>query len=302
VVGFLSPSRHDNSLGYVFTSRDAHAWPELFFAGVGWVRFEPTPGNGAVIPPYTHAVSIPHVGSGRPTQSTPTSPGAAGGKNPTEGGPTTAAAGGTQGTGGGGGSVPPLGWLVLVVVVALALTPGLIRWGVRRSRMARAIDGCPSCEFAWLELRDRVVDLRLPWTGSLTPRARRRFVEPLLGGDPDGVAALDRLSLTVERARYAGSPLTDAQPSSDAREVMAAIGRGADWKQRLVPLAGLTDARDPRRLVPDGLAVASPGAVSALTSRRAHRHRARRACSEGDAKARLSSRRGDDASDPPCGS
>ena len=28
------------------TAHDAHAWPELWFEGIGWVRFEPTPGGG----------------------------------------------------------------------------------------------------------------------------------------------------------------------------------------------------------------------------------------------------------------
>ncbi|MET9560575.1 transglutaminase TgpA family protein [Streptomyces tauricus] len=32
--------------------RDAHAWPELYFEGVGWTRFEPTPNRGSV-PDYT---------------------------------------------------------------------------------------------------------------------------------------------------------------------------------------------------------------------------------------------------------
>lgn len=32
--------------------RDAHAWPELYFEGVGWTRFEPTPNRGSV-PEYT---------------------------------------------------------------------------------------------------------------------------------------------------------------------------------------------------------------------------------------------------------
>src|SRR5690606_27230805 len=25
---------------------DLHAWPELYFSGIGWIRFEPTPGRG----------------------------------------------------------------------------------------------------------------------------------------------------------------------------------------------------------------------------------------------------------------
>jgi len=236
VVGFLSPSRDHGANDYVFTTDDAHAWPELYFSGVGWVRFEPTPGNGAVPPPYTHQVTVPVI---TPTKSTPSStatnlPG--GGRN-TEELPTTTSAGpaGGQSAGsGGGGGAPPIPWLVAVVVVGLALTPGSIRWGIRRSRLARAIDGGESSEYAWLELRDRILDLRLPWTGSLTPRARTRYVEPLLGGDPDGVAALDRLSLTVERARYASSPVADAQPGEDTRQILAAIGRGVDWKQRFL--------------------------------------------------------------------
>ncbi|MDX2930885.1 transglutaminase TgpA family protein [Streptomyces ipomoeae] len=32
--------------------RDAHAWPELYFEGVGWTRFEPTPNRGTT-PEYT---------------------------------------------------------------------------------------------------------------------------------------------------------------------------------------------------------------------------------------------------------
>jgi transglutaminase-like putative cysteine protease len=32
--------------------RDAHAWPELYFEGVGWTRFEPTPSRGTT-PEYT---------------------------------------------------------------------------------------------------------------------------------------------------------------------------------------------------------------------------------------------------------
>jgi transglutaminase-like putative cysteine protease len=233
VVGFLSPSREEGNGTYVFTSHDAHAWPELYFGGVGWVRFEPTPGNGATIPSYTHQVAVPRVNRTPPQQTPGGTIGHASGDNP-----TTAASATTPRIRNkhrsNGGSVPPLTWLLMVLAVAVILAPGAIRWGVRRSRLARAIDGGASCEYAWLEVRDRVVDLRLPWSGSLTPRARRRFVEPLLGGDPDGVAALDRLSLTVERARYAGSPLAGAVPCDDARDILVALTASADRKRRVL--------------------------------------------------------------------
>jgi transglutaminase-like putative cysteine protease len=234
VVGFLAPSRDTGPNAYVFTSHDAHAWPELYFGGVGWVRFEPTPGNGAEPPSYTHNVEVQQV---RPTTPTKTTPTGAGIQGRTSDGPapTPSAGGGFTADSGNGddGGVPPTFWLVLVVLIALALTPGTIRWGIRRSRLSRTIDGGPSSEYAWLELRDRILDLRLPWSGSLTPRARSRFVEPLIGGDPDGVAALDRLSLIVERARYASTPVPGAQPAEDARQIMDAIDQNAERGQRI---------------------------------------------------------------------
>ena len=39
-------------------STDAHAWPELYFEGAGWVRFEPTPSRGSV-PDYAQQPRTP---------------------------------------------------------------------------------------------------------------------------------------------------------------------------------------------------------------------------------------------------
>lgn len=58
--------------------RDAHAWPELYFEGVGWTRFEPTPNRGST-PSYTQSntstgenPAVPH-----PSVSSSTDPSAA---------------------------------------------------------------------------------------------------------------------------------------------------------------------------------------------------------------------------------
>ena len=37
------------------TDRDAHAWVEAWFAGVGWVPFDPTPGRGTFGGTYSFA-------------------------------------------------------------------------------------------------------------------------------------------------------------------------------------------------------------------------------------------------------
>src|SRR5258708_9461600 len=48
------------------TGRMAHAWPEAFFQGIGWVAFEPTPRADAPPPDYTVApapVAAPATGT-----------------------------------------------------------------------------------------------------------------------------------------------------------------------------------------------------------------------------------------------
>ena len=41
-VGF-TPGEKGSNGAYQVTSHDAHSWPMLYFSGIGWVRFEPTP-------------------------------------------------------------------------------------------------------------------------------------------------------------------------------------------------------------------------------------------------------------------
>jgi transglutaminase-like putative cysteine protease len=45
-VGF-TPGTNDGAGRYSVLGRNAHAWPEVWFDGLGWVPFEPTPGRGA---------------------------------------------------------------------------------------------------------------------------------------------------------------------------------------------------------------------------------------------------------------
>jgi transglutaminase-like putative cysteine protease len=41
-VGFTSGTKQPDG-SYIVTTHDAHAWPMLYFQGLGWLRFEPTP-------------------------------------------------------------------------------------------------------------------------------------------------------------------------------------------------------------------------------------------------------------------
>ena len=63
------------------TTADAHSWPELFFTGLGWLQFEPTPGGHdgqgtARQPNYaTHLAPSIGIDGGRPTWASDDGPG-----------------------------------------------------------------------------------------------------------------------------------------------------------------------------------------------------------------------------------
>jgi protein-glutamine gamma-glutamyltransferase len=46
-AGFLPGSRNPSSGLYEVSAQDAHAWVEVYFAGIGWVPFDPTPAKPA---------------------------------------------------------------------------------------------------------------------------------------------------------------------------------------------------------------------------------------------------------------
>src|SRR5258706_1067535 len=57
-IGYTAGQQHAKGT-WVVTTADAHAWPELYFSGAGWLRFEPTPGGlggqqTAVEPSYVY--------------------------------------------------------------------------------------------------------------------------------------------------------------------------------------------------------------------------------------------------------
>ncbi len=46
-VGFFSGEYDDAQAGYLYRESNAHAWPEAYFPGYGWIRFEPTSARSA---------------------------------------------------------------------------------------------------------------------------------------------------------------------------------------------------------------------------------------------------------------
>jgi transglutaminase-like putative cysteine protease len=161
--------------------RNAHAWPEVWFDGLGWVAFEPTPGRGA--PGAENYTGIP------PQQDAPTSDEAAVQADGTQTPPTTVALGAidqqfdpnipqefADPTGAGqtvdadvASEQNPAGRWFLVVVVLLALValaPAVVR--LIRARVGRRT---PEQELArlWGTSVDALGVVGVPVAASKTP-------------------------------------------------------------------------------------------------------------------------------------
>ncbi|MBE2997368.1 transglutaminase domain-containing protein [Nocardiopsis sp. HNM0947] len=257
-VGYTQGER-TNGDRWVVSSADAHAWPELYFEGAGWVRFEPTPSGGsgqgsASVPEHADPSGEGGQDEGSPSPSPSPSPSES--PSPTDGpgaeetqGPDEESAApdpeedpGSEAAGGGSGSEggPALSWLPYVggflVALALLALPALARSWVRAARRS-ALAGAPAsaAHAAWREVRDTHVDLGLAWDLSESPRAtagRTQLPE-------EARWALWRLALAEEAARYAPDPVAGGQLREDLRTVRSAlcasVGRGARMRAVLLP-------------------------------------------------------------------
>lgn len=213
-IGFLPGSPdEDRRDTYVVSARQAHAWPELYFAGAGWVRFEPTPAQQTGAPPIyadpfapdpQASANVP-TGSAMPTTMPTAQPG--GQAEEREGY-----------VGIGDAEVPVAAFATVTGVVGLLVVAlGLWLWH-RRRRHRRVPEGA---EEWWGRLREDLAEHGVRWTDATTPRqaahlvraARPRPVEALPGDvGPEAAlvaeadAALDRLVAAVEAERYAPRP------------------------------------------------------------------------------------------------
>lgn len=73
-VGFLPGPAEDGV--HTVTTDEAHAWPEAYFDGIGWIPFEPTPRPQVVPPSYSvpEAEQVPSPAAVSPAPASPASP------------------------------------------------------------------------------------------------------------------------------------------------------------------------------------------------------------------------------------
>ena len=232
-IGYLPGTLEGDT--WTVRAADAHAWPELYFAGIGWVRFEPTPGTHAgpapawtIAPASTTPDATPSASptarpSSTPTGAAPTSPEAA---------PQTADASGPSGA-----------WLwlrqrwwlltaALGALLAVGATP-IAAWVRRRRALHRAADPAERTELLWDSLLERLADLGIvPPTGA-TPRQAEADLHRAIPLDDDSATALATVVSTLERARYAAHPgsLPDVAEAADL--VRTAAYRSRPLRTRL---------------------------------------------------------------------
>ncbi|HEY0187175.1 MAG TPA: DUF3488 and transglutaminase-like domain-containing protein [Cellulomonas sp.] len=198
-VGFL-PGELGTDGSYSVTGADAHAWPELYFTGVGWVRFEPTPAVQTGAPPAWSNPLTADTASAAPSEEA-TRPGTGSSATPT-GTSTTAAAGASGSATGGGEHAPVL--LAVLGGLLLAALAGAAAVLLRRRRAPATL----TPEAAWQRLRTRLARAGIAWSDARTPRQAADTVRTARGRplSEDAEQALSALVEAIERSRYAPEP------------------------------------------------------------------------------------------------
>ena len=198
--GSPTPERVNGVQRVEVDSHDLHSWPELYFEGVGWVPFEPTPGRGTV-PAY----SRPGAGDGaseRTPSAAPVTPGASGRPDLDPDRGLAQRSGGLVGA--------EVWWMrggvVVLVVAGLLLVPAALRAGQRLTRRRRIRRGERPADAAWDELTATARDLGAGGDAAETPRALATHLgERPAFADEQSRAALLALRDAVERERYGPS-------------------------------------------------------------------------------------------------
>lgn len=259
-IGFLPGTAQGGT--YTVRASDAHAWPELYFEGIGWLRFEPTPSGTqtTVAPPYSLAPTTPGspstptgtVSSG--TSSANTRPDGA--NDPGANDPTSSSGTSSGLTSWFGPRTRTVLLWALLGLLAGALGSLAVPLGARsrmRRRLRHAHDEAERVEVEWQSMVERIGDLGISPPRGSTPRQAGRFYQREAYLEGEQSEALGRIVSGVERSRYAppGSTLTDIR--HDAHRVVKAVSAVRRRKDRIRalwwPTEGLLEWRDRRARV-----------------------------------------------------
>ncbi|MBU6335365.1 MAG: transglutaminase-like domain-containing protein [Chloroflexi bacterium] len=233
VQGYAPGEPADDGRTALVRADRAHSWPEVYFPGFGWQRFEPTAAGylpPAAAPPTTPTPTAPPAATptpaaAPPTTPTPATPPAAG---PTPDAPAPAAAPTAPGAPSAWHLLASALWLGVALTLALAAL-ALGRWHDRRQH-SLAIREYRS--MGWLARLGG-----LPLAASDTPL---EFAQRLAAAVPDQRAAVLQVAARYSAERYGSDPVPDI-PQLVPWQLAAALVRrrfAVEWARRHVPRRG----------------------------------------------------------------
>jgi transglutaminase-like putative cysteine protease len=202
---------------WTVTDQQAHAWVEAWFAGYGWLAFDPTPGRGTLSAVYTlasdSADAVRALGTGRFLDFTPTGPTSPG----TGATPVATAAPGDR-------TIPS--WLVVALCAPIAAVAFVL--GAKRARRARRLGRDDPRRLAAgvrAELVSALVDRGASLAPDATPTDLRRATERVLGIPARSLAE------SLADARY-GPPARTGASAARARTELRRVLSAAAERER----------------------------------------------------------------------
>lgn len=235
-VGYLPGTRAPGSTTWTVTDEHAHAWPEIYFPGSGWVRFEPTPAiQTGPVPGYATGVSgqqpapVP-----APTQDAEDQP-MPGAQQPTAAPTPSPTATQTAEEAAAEAEWNLRRWSVVAGVLLLGGLGLALLWWRRRGPRPPG-----DAEEAWHRVIGALVSAGVTLPTATTPRrapddAARAWTVRTGEHMPDDLRdGLTSLSEEVEAQRYVPGyePLTPADLDRLTREVTTAIDAGLSTARR----------------------------------------------------------------------
>lgn len=242
-IGFTAGTESGDAR--TISTSDAHAWVEVWFAGAGWMTFDPTPltDGRTIVPPYVAEALAERA----PDAAAPEAPSTPSPELPIPvPAPTDPPPGADAGGRGDGLPLWPflLAGAVLLITMLVAVPAGW-RELLRRRRIAAVAAGGPgAAAAAWAELLAESADRGVPGQPSDTVRgAARRFVrEHRL--DDGAQASLREVVGAVEASWYGDEHPARGALVDPVQALRAGIesGHPLGWRQRLLPGSVLTQA------------------------------------------------------------
>lgn len=211
-VGYqLDPDSFDReSRQYNLLEAHAYAWPEVYFAGVGWVPFNPTPDRPAVVRPGDFAGGGWFGGDPSMWELVP---GLAGLLGPAADGSASASAD-TPGAESGGGDYRAVLWALLGLgAAAIVLGVGA------RLAWERSLAGLPYPQRVWEQTLRLATWARLSPQPHQTPREYARDLKERL----PRLEGVDTLAEAYSRSRFGQKPPLDGEEEAHLRDAWKGV-------------------------------------------------------------------------------